>query len=321
MSASTVMAFGGVSAAHADDTDVADLLAVAEQSGVLDLSTVIDEAIAGETVVADDVSIAIPATAEDPVMFDGEIAIAVTLPSGVGDATVVSGAVPSGSAAFDHADGSSSVPLIHSDGSLQIVTVIDGASAPTVFPYELDLPAGTTTMLEADGSIILTDATGAFVGGVAPAWAVDANGTTVPTRYELTDSGFEQIVEHRQAGVVYPVAADPWLGINLIDRWRWSGGNIEVHVTPWMGAVGSGVAATAGWSELISRQRPHYRNVLNGRATYSAQWVCHAAGKLVIGFLGATGLDPRPAWGLEGYRAAVPSYSNPAHYVTRNCNW
>ncbi|MCP3805548.1 hypothetical protein NLX83_40420 [Allokutzneria sp. A3M-2-11 16] len=45
------------------------------------------------------------------------------------------------------------------------------------------------------------------LGRVAPAWAVDAKGKRLATRYELTGTTLTQVLEHR--GAAYPVVADP----------------------------------------------------------------------------------------------------------------
>ena len=48
------------------------------------------------------------------------------------------------------------------------------------------------------------------VNRVAPAWARDADGKPVPTRYELRGSDLVQVVEHTTGNFRYPVTADPW---------------------------------------------------------------------------------------------------------------
>lgn len=43
----------------------------------------------------------------------------------------------------------------------------------------------------------------------AAPWAFDANGTPVPTHYEVQGSTLVQVVDHTGAGIAYPVVADP----------------------------------------------------------------------------------------------------------------
>jgi len=56
---------------------------------------------------------------------------------------------------------------------------------------------------------------------VAPPWAKDAAGENVKTHYQLNGSVLTQTVEHQAPGVAYPVLADPWLGVDLIDHFQW----------------------------------------------------------------------------------------------------
>jgi hypothetical protein len=109
------------------------------------------------------------------------------------------------------------------DGSVRVNTVIHGREAPTAFAYPLSLPEGVTPQLAADGGVdmvrtlAVTDPdTGVetvetvSVSRVAPAWAVDAAGVSVPTHYEIRGQELVQVVDHRTADVTYPVTADPW---------------------------------------------------------------------------------------------------------------
>jgi hypothetical protein len=48
------------------------------------------------------------------------------------------------------------------------------------------------------------------VSRVAPAWALDADGDPVPTRYELRGNNLVQTVDHTGADFSYPITADPW---------------------------------------------------------------------------------------------------------------
>lgn len=109
------------------------------------------------------------------------------------------------------------------DGSVRVNTVLNGPEAPTEFAYALGLPEGVTPQLTADGgvemirSISITDPETAVesvesvvVSRVAPAWAVDAQGVAVPTRYEIRGTELVQVVEHRTGDYSYPVTADPW---------------------------------------------------------------------------------------------------------------
>ena len=71
-----------------------------------------------------------------------------------------------------------------------------------------------------DGSVVILGSTGEFIGGVAPDWAKDNLGNSVPTWYEVDGNTLVQIVDHDKA-TEYPVVADPWFGIKLFNGiWR-----------------------------------------------------------------------------------------------------
>ncbi|MBB6174849.1 hypothetical protein HNR23_004909 [Nocardiopsis mwathae] len=169
-------------------------------------------------VLEDDVSATVPVKARDGITIsrEGGSAIRLSLPfSEEADDAV---AVMDGVVSYDNKNGSTTVPAVKEDGSVAVNTVIDGAHAPLRYDYELDVPEGSSLELTSDGSVVVLDAQGEFVGGVAPPWAKDAQGTPVPTHYELDGTELVQVVEHRSEDVVYPVVADPYLGIKLISK-------------------------------------------------------------------------------------------------------
>lgn len=75
------------------------------------------------------------------------------------------------------------------------------------------------------------------------------------------------------------VVADPWLGVDLIDRFYWYENDIKVHVTPIMGAVNESIAAGPGWDELKTKTGGQVH-----QQTHWQQWVCHSDGKFLIFF-------------------------------------
>ncbi len=50
---------------------------------------------------------------------------------------------------------------------MQIQTVILDVYAPTSHKYEIELPAGSSTRIESDGSVSFIDSDGVWLGGVA----------------------------------------------------------------------------------------------------------------------------------------------------------
>jgi len=102
---------------------------------------------------------------------------------------------------------------------VRIQTALHDPAAPSQYSFRLGLPKGAITRLTQDGGVdILSprkviDKSGTrevVVNRVAPAWARDADGKAVPTRYELHGRDLVQVVEHATGNFRYPITADPW---------------------------------------------------------------------------------------------------------------
>ena len=85
--------------------------------------------------------------------------------------------------------------------------MIDGPGAPTEYRFDLTVPAGAALQTTPDGGAAVVGADGGVVSVVAPAWALDANGTQVPTRYRIEGTTLVQVIDHH--GAAYPVVGDP----------------------------------------------------------------------------------------------------------------
>jgi hypothetical protein len=218
---------------------------------------------------------------------------------------------------FDNANGSRTVPLVKTDGSVQITTILDGRGAPTRFEYGFSIGAGR--YLDQDGVLIAArESDGTWVAGVAPAWAVDAKGQAVPTHYEVSGSTLVQVVDHLDQSFTYPIVADPYLGQSLISRVdvgteggkpRYNvvktayGNNVALgslrpgNYDPLLGAT---VMRGDGWKEAIAK-----RPAMN-IATVKQQYDCHT--------VFAPSKNP---WNLEAFRSQRANWGiNPAQ-----CNW
>jgi hypothetical protein len=113
----------------------------------------------------------------------------------------------SGLVSFDNNNGSTTVPAVLEDGTIQISTIIESPSSPTVYEYPISLPDGAS-LREGPEGVTVVDLDGDVLGTFQPPWAVDAAGVDVPTRYELSGSVLRQWVGH-DATNSYPVVADP----------------------------------------------------------------------------------------------------------------
>lgn len=280
----------------------------------------------------EDVQITVPTDPSDPLTFESdEGAVGIVLPASAEASDAV--AARDGVVVFDNNDGSTTTPIVREDGTLQINTVIQSPEAPVAYSYQIDLPVGTTIQRDGESLFFLNGDT--LVGGLAPAWAEDANGQAVPTRYEVDGNTVTQIVEH-DATFTYPVVADPWLGKNLFAYVR---NNVRapfnkkpvytMELSGWgqliyrgsaaLGLVapgGSGLPVTAlgykimtnnGWSEVIARQpRANTTSV-------KQQYVCHVR-------YGYPVLGSGWRWDLEAGRPSYPGWTR-GNLWKHRCNW
>ncbi|MGO4299432.1 hypothetical protein [Leifsonia sp. RAF41] len=118
----------------------------------------------------------------------------------------------SGVVAFDNNNGSTTVPVILSDGTVQITTVIDNASAPKRYDYPIDVPDGASLTQDANGTVAVVAADGSPLRVFGEAWAKDANGEAVPTHYEVRGNTLTQVVSFTE-DTAFPVVADPSTGV------------------------------------------------------------------------------------------------------------
>ncbi len=101
--------------------------------------------------------------------------------------------------------------VIVGDAGVQMLTTITSADAPEHLEYDVDLGVGESLRSTEDGAAVVA-ADGTVLAVVADAWALDADGDPVATHYEIEGSTLIQVVDHRAAGVAYPVVADPiWI--------------------------------------------------------------------------------------------------------------
>ena len=212
----------------------------------------------------------LPTNSGDPVAVRGSNGVVIKLGLPFNEKAVDGEQQSDGTVVFDNQNGTSSVLVPKEGNSVAAVTVLADPSSPSRFDYDLSVPKGGTATLNDRGAVEMFDANGTFAGVIAPAWAKDATGKAVPTHYELKGLSLTQVVDHRSQPYAYPVVADPWLGVDLIDRFYWYGNDIKVHVTPMMGAVNESIAAGPGWMNL--RPRPgagstSRRTGSNGSAT------------------------------------------------------
>jgi hypothetical protein len=261
-----------------------DVLADVAQVPTTDTgATAVDVSLDGTDVV-------VPTDPSDPLTLDSSTlgtSVEVTLPfAEQADAAEVESP---GIVSYDNGNGTTTVPVVKEDGALQITTVIADRDAPSRFDYVVSLDEGSQMVIDGEGVVQILDPAGAMTAGFAPAWAKDANGVDVPTHYEVAGSTLTQVVDHSWPDLVYPVVADPFLGINLLAGvWKnrpggysyGNGNQWSTRLSPWGMAVwtgagspfgaayGNSVVRTKGWDEFVSRGG-------SSLTTVRQQYECH----------------------------------------------
>lgn len=156
-----------------------------------------------------DASVVVPNDPAEGIRLGGDETPALTI--GLPFAQLASDAAESqlpGVVVYDNKNGSSTVPVIRDDGSVQINTVINDAGAPKRYDYPVGLHAGQALNLNLDGSVTVAGQSGASIAHVAAPWARDATGDDVPTHYEISGNTITQVVDFA-VDTVFPVIADP----------------------------------------------------------------------------------------------------------------
>lgn len=151
-------------------------------------------------------TVAIAADPSDGILIDSGAPVVIELPfAEQADQPVFTA---DGTVAIDNNNGTSTVPVVRTEGSVQVTTVLADAAAPRSFSYALTIPDGYQLTSTPDGGAAIVGADGEQLGAFDAPWALDANGESVPTRYELSGTTLTQIVEPN-ADTAFPVVADP----------------------------------------------------------------------------------------------------------------
>ena len=212
----------------------------------------------------------------------GGTSVHVGLPyaDGASEASSVSQGVVS----YDNKNGSSTIPVAKNDGSLQMVTKIDNRDAPTEYKYVMGVPQGAKLVHQEDGSVLILDNNGKIISAVSKPWAVDAQGTPVETAYVVQGNELIQVISHTSQNYTYPIVADPWLGVDLIER-VWvddvpKGYVVNVKPTSW-GRSFQGLAThSAHVDELKDKLGGDAWRVDDHDGTIREQFLCHVAGNM-----------------------------------------
>ncbi|MBW8871596.1 MAG: hypothetical protein JF618_05315 [Leifsonia sp.] len=157
------------------------------------------------------VDVSVPKDASDGVQLSGGPELTIGLPF-ADQASNAADSQKAGVVVYDNNNGSSTVPVTHSDGTLQITTVIENANAPKRYDYPISIPDSASLVQSPDGVVAIVAADGSPLRVFGDAWAKDANGDLVPTHYEVHGNTLTQVVDFTEQ-TAFPVVADPTTGV------------------------------------------------------------------------------------------------------------
>ncbi|MDN4598799.1 hypothetical protein [Leifsonia virtsii] len=201
-------------------TDAAEVNAADAVAAIQDVAP---QAVAGAIAVGGTADAAVQASTADGVKVkvpvDAAAGVQATLPGGsvsmglpfAEQATDATASPVPGVVVYDNKNGSSTVPVVRADGTVQISTVIENAKAPKRYDYPVTVPEGQSLQLAPDGSAFVgrVDGQSSTVSAVIAApWAKDAEGNAVATHYEIGGNTLTQVVDFTPS-TAFPVVADP----------------------------------------------------------------------------------------------------------------
>lgn len=100
----------------------------------------------------------------------------------------------------------------------RMMHILSSSNAPTEHAYNMAVPQGTSVSVGPDGGVIITGQTG-NASYFSPPWAKDANGKSLPTKYEIRGTQLIQVIDHK--GAAYPVVADPVIALIIPAYYIW----------------------------------------------------------------------------------------------------
>jgi len=251
-------------------------------------------------------AVSIPNSLSDKVILRSFESAPSVSPLTVGLPTIVGASkaavADDGTVTYDSESAGTAIVVQALEQGVRIETILKSAQSASEFSYPVAVPAGGHLKLVDGGRVLVIASDGSLVGGFGSPWAKDSNGVAVATRYEVRGNTVVQIVDHTQASHAYPIVADPYLGIGLIDHATWVynsgyGYTLQVYPTSWARAnAGSYLVGTFDWDELYTKYKSHGLNTnLNGMRD---QLICHQVVVAVVS-------PGKSSWNIDEWRADV----------------
>lgn len=154
------------------------------------------------------------------------------------------------------------------EGSMRVYSVLEGRASAERYDYEFpdadmifaDDETGTIyiTQLGENGDIEI-------IGVLEAPWAVDANGVSVPTYFEINGTTVTQVVKHKAGNYAYPIVADPdwWDNVKnffakagkTVKNWAYSAARWLGKKSKWLaGKAWTGIKWVAGKGKVFAKR-------------------------------------------------------------------
>ncbi|MFS0699671.1 DUF2599 domain-containing protein [Cellulomonas sp. 179-A 4D5 NHS] len=191
------------------------------------------------------------------------------------------------------------------DGSVAATVPVWARTTPPALVATLAAPEGTTFDPRGDGSVVVRDAAGTFVGGLAPATAASDDDARLRASYEVAAPDLLTVtVSPGLTGAAFdaPGTVRVWFGTAVIESATWGeregGRSLAVDPTPW--ARAGGLAAQDGtWAAVVAQEPEADTTGMRD------QFLCHAVGA-----------PDKDTWNLEPWRPDAGSLAT----LAARCN-
>ena len=112
---------------------------------------------------------------------------------------------------FSEVEEGSDTDLLVSPTSMgvELFDMLRSADSPETLHFHVDLPEGAELKPNGGGGAEVLGSDGSILAVVPTPTAVDAQGTSIPTKLEVEGDSIALHVEHREAEAAYPVLLDP----------------------------------------------------------------------------------------------------------------
>ncbi|MBB2925431.1 DUF2599 domain-containing protein [Cellulomonas cellasea] len=191
------------------------------------------------------------------------------------------------------------------DGSVAATVPVWARTTPPALAASVAAPEGTAFEPQVDGSVVLRDAGGAFVGGLAPVTATSEDDARLRATFDVVAPDLLTVsVSPGLPGGTFdaPASARVWFGTAVLESAEWGeregGRSLAVDPTPW--ARAGGLAAQDGTWAAVVAQEPEADST-----TMRDQFLCHAVGA-----------PDKDTWNLEPWRPDAGSLAT----LAARCN-